>query len=87
MTEQIRNLLENMFHAEIANSKDKFTSQEMYDELLKRLNVANLIKTMFQKYQRLITGLRLLVINGNKIWQDALWRYLKPLNVKISIFS
>ncbi|CAG8850090.1 16091_t:CDS:1, partial [Racocetra persica] len=36
MTEQIRNLLENMFHAGIADSKNKFTGQEMYDKLLKR---------------------------------------------------
>ncbi|CAG8833832.1 6219_t:CDS:1, partial [Gigaspora margarita] len=33
---QIRNLLENMFHAGIADSKDKFIDQEIYNELLKR---------------------------------------------------
>ncbi|CAG8784036.1 513_t:CDS:1, partial [Gigaspora margarita] len=36
MTKQIRNLLENMFHAGTIDSKDKFTDQEMYDELLKQ---------------------------------------------------
>ncbi|CAG8834355.1 5037_t:CDS:1, partial [Gigaspora margarita] len=35
MTEQIRNLLENIFYAGTADSKDKFTGQEIYDELLK----------------------------------------------------
>ncbi|CAG8653922.1 1336_t:CDS:2 [Racocetra fulgida] len=35
ITEQIRNLLENMFHMGIADSKNKFTGQEIHDELLK----------------------------------------------------
>ncbi|CAG8534810.1 7750_t:CDS:1, partial [Dentiscutata heterogama] len=37
MTEQIRNLLENMFYVRTANSKNKFTKQKIYDELLKRV--------------------------------------------------
>ncbi|CAG8500882.1 13465_t:CDS:2 [Racocetra fulgida] len=36
ITEQIRNLLENMFYAGTADSKNKFTGQEMHDELLKQ---------------------------------------------------
>ncbi|GBC10581.1 hypothetical protein RclHR1_09740006 [Rhizophagus clarus] len=69
ISKSAKHLLENMFHTGTANPNNKFTAQQIYEELMRRVQFGELDEMTYLKSLLFRIGLLVSPRNGKKSWQ------------------
>ena len=74
ISQQVKQLLESMFHTGTANPRQKLNAQQMHEELLRRAELGEFEETDIPKVSTITNWISTFHVNGKRPWLCVLWK-------------